>query len=164
MSRAVLWRSRILRRISSAVTGLSFAGSVPTVPDREGKPPPLPPRDGQHAVAKSLASRNLVESSGVRFTFVIFENQRRWLGLGWTSSLLAYERAAWTDEHLNSSDSKQSFRLPEVDSGVSKWRWVPGSEWQVEGAGKGKAGSDGDGWIYYDNKVLLLIVRGHYLC
>lgn len=164
VSRAVLWRSRILRRISSVITGLSFAASVPRVPDREGTPPPLPPRDGQHAVAKSIASRSPVESSGVRFTFVIFENQRRWLGLGWTSSLLAYERAAWTDEHLNSSDSKRSFRLPEVDSGVSKWRWVPGSEWQVEGAGKGKAGSDDDGWIYYDSKVLLLIVRGHYLC
>lgn len=84
---------------------------------------------------------------------MVFENQRRWLGLGWTSSLLAYERAAWTDEHLNPSDAKQNFRLPEVDSGVSKWRWVPGSDWQVEGAGKGKAGGDGDGWIYYDNKV-----------
>lgn len=164
VSRAILWRSRIVRQTSSVVTGLSFAGHVPAVPDQNGAPPPLPPRN-QHAVANSLASRNKFESSGVRFTFVVFENQRRWLGLGWTSSLLAYERAAWTDEHLNHSDSKQSFRLPEVDSGVSKWRWVLGSEWQVEGAGKGKAGSDGDGWIYYDNKVApLLFIRNYYLC
>lgn len=153
VSRAILWRSRIVRRISSVVTGLSFASNVPAVRDRQGAPPPLPPRNGQHAVANSLASGNPVESSGVRFTFAVFENQRRWLGLGWTSSLLAYERTAWTDEHLSPSDSKQEFRLPNVDSGLSKWRWVPGSEWQVEGAGKGKAGSDVDGWIYYDNKV-----------
>lgn len=152
VSRAILWRSRLVRRISSIVTGLSFASHIPIVQDQQGTPPPLPPRVGQHAVANSLASGNQVESSGVRFTFVVFENQRRWLGLGWTSSLLAYERAAWTDEHLNPSDAKQNFRLPEVDSGVSKWRWVPGSDWQVEGAGKGKAGGDGDGWIYYDNK------------
>lgn len=153
VSRAILWRSRLVRRISSIVTGLSFASHIPPVQDQQETPPPLPPRIGQHAVASSLASGNQVDSSGVRFTFVVFENQRRWLGLGWTSSLLAYERAAWTDEHLNPSDAKQAFRLPEVNSGVSKWRWVPGSDWQVEGAGKGKAGSDGDGWIYYDNKV-----------
>lgn len=161
MSRAILWRSRIVRRISSVVTGLSFTGQVSTVCDRKGGPPPLPPRHGQHAVANSLASGNQIESIGVRFTFVVFENQRRWLGLGWTSSLLAYERAGWTDELLNSSDSKQDFRLPEVDSGISKWRWVPGSEWQVEGAGKGKAGGDADGWIYYDNKVALLSNLSH---
>lgn len=157
VSRAILWRSRIVRRISTVITGLSFAGPVPTFPDRPGAPPPLPPRADQHAAANSLASRNQVESAGVRFTFVVFENQRRWLGLGWTSSLLVYERAAWTDEHLHTSDSKLDFRLPEVDSGVSKWRWVPGSEWQVEGAGKGKGDGDIDGWIYYDNKVAPLL-------
>lgn len=155
VSRAILWRSRIVRRISSVVTGLSFVSHIPTVQDQQGAPPPLPPRHGQNqlAVANSLVSRNNIESSGVRFTFAVFENQRRWLGLGWTSSLFAYERAAWTDEHLHPSDSKQKFRLPDVDSGVSKWRWVPGSEWEVEGAGKGKPDSDGEGWIYYDNKV-----------
>ena len=154
VSRAILWRSRSIRRLSSAVTGLQFLGDAPTL-QSEGAPPPLPPRDkSQHAIANSLASRNQAESRGVRFTFVIFENQRRWLGLGWTSSLLAYERAVWTDEHLNPSDSKDNFRLPEVDGGILKWRWVPGHEWQVEGAGKGKAGDDVAGWIYYDNKVI----------
>ena len=159
VSRAILWRSRTIRRISSAATGLSFTGDVPLLPPRNGEAPPLPPRDrSQHALANSLVSNNEVESVGVRFTFVVFENQRRWLGLGWTSSLLAYERAAWTDEHLDPSDSKESFRLPEIDNGISKWRWVPGSEWRVEGAGKSKTGGDEDGWIYYDSKVI------SYLC
>lgn len=154
VSRAILWRSRTIRRISSVVTGLPFVGDTPRLPS-QGAPPPLPPRDkSQHAIANSLASKNQTESPGVRFTFVVFENQRRWLGIGWTSSLLAYERAAWTDEHLNASDSKDNFHLPEVDGGISKWRWVPGHEWQVEGAGKGKAGDDVAGWIYYDNKVI----------
>jgi hypothetical protein len=52
-----------------------------------------------------------------------------------------------------------------VPDGHSKWRWVPGSEWRIDGAdssskksgGKnGKNGSrkdDDAGWIYYDNKV-----------
>lgn len=162
VSRAILWRSRIIRRISSAVTGLPFVGDT-TSPSTQGKSPPLPPRDkSQNAVANSLASKNPAEPSGVRFTFVVFENQRRWLGLGWTSSLLAYERVAWTDEHLNPSDSKDNFHLPEVDGGISKWRWVPAYDWQVEGAGKGKAGDDVAGWIYYDNKVFVPISKCRY--
>jgi hypothetical protein len=70
--------------------------------------------------------------------------------------MLAYERASWTDEHLNPTPSKDDFELPEVEGGQARWRWVQGSEWKIEGAepGKGdKGGPTGDGWIYYDNKV-----------
>lgn len=63
------------------------------------------------------------------------------------------ERAPWTDEHLNPSDSKDDFRLPDVDHGNAQWRWVEGSEWKVEGAGKSRVDANEDGWIYYDNKV-----------
>ena len=155
VTRTLLWRSNLIRRVVSIVTGLTF-GKRPQVPvtPRKGPPPPLPPRQkNQHDVANSLAAHGHADSSGVRFTFVVFENQRRWLGLGWTYSLLAYERTAWTDEHLNPSDSKDSFQLPDVDSGTAKWRWFPGSEWQVEGGGKNRASTGEDGWIYYDNKV-----------
>lgn len=156
VSRIILWRSRAFRQISSIVTGLSFSGDPPSRTSSKDAPPPLPPRNkSQHAVANSLATQDRAGYSGVRFTFVVFENQRRWLGLGWTSSLLAYERGAWTDEHLNPSDSKENFQLPEVQNDVAHWRWVPGNEWQVEGAGKGKASNNSDGWIYYDNKVNL---------
>lgn len=153
VSRIILWRSRLIRRISSAVTGLSFSGDRSTQPSPKGANPPLPPRRTQHAKANSIASNAHAEPSGVRFTFVAFENQRRWLGLGWTHSLLAYERAAWTDEQLNPSDSTENFKLPEVENGPAHWRWVPGSEWQVEGAGKGKTSDNTNGWIYYDTKV-----------
>lgn len=155
VSRIILWRSRLIRRISSAVTGFSFSGDLSTLPSSNASKTSLPPRNNQHAVANSLASEAQAESLGVRFTFVVFENQRRWLGLGWTHSLLAYERAAWTDEHLNASESTENFKLPEVENGTAHWRWVPGSEWQVEGAGKGKTGDNADGWIYYDNKVYM---------
>jgi len=92
----------------------------------------------------------------------LYENQRRWVGLGWTTSLLAYERNAWTDEHLNPAPSKDDFELPDVEGGNVRWRWVEGSQWLVEGAGefneggsKAKDGTTdgGQGWIYYDNKV-----------
>jgi hypothetical protein len=161
VSRVILWRSRFIRRLSSAVTGLSFGDDVSALASSsKGAKPSLPPRKTQHAAANSLASHAQAETSGVRFTFVVFENQRRWLGLGWTHSLLAYERAAWTDEHLNPSDSIENFKLPVIDNGAARWRWVPGSEWQVEGAGKGKTSDNADGWIYYDTKVRIIAVCG----
>ena len=155
VTRTLLWRSNFIRRIVSVTTGLTLDQQPQvSVAARKGAPPPLPPRHkSQQDIANSLAAHGQAESSGVRFTFVVFENQRRWLGLGWTYSLLAYERTAWTDEHLNPSDPKESFQLPKVENGTAKWRWVPGSEWQVEGGGKNKASTLADGWIYYDNKV-----------
>lgn len=154
VTRTLLWRSNFIRRLVSVSTGLTFhnQSKAPVTP-RKGAPPPLPPRHkNQHDIANSLAAHGQAEPSGVRFTFVVFENQRRWLGLGWTYSLLAYERTAWTDEHLNPSEHKDNFQPPVVDSGTAKWHWVPGSEWQVEGGGKHKATTGADGWIYYDNK------------
>ena len=154
VSRTILWRSRFVRRAVSAITGLTFGAPPEPVIARRSSAPPLPPRHrSQNDVANSLTANGNVEPSGVRFTFVVFENQRRWLGLGWTYSLLAYERTAWTDEHLNPSDPKDNFQLPEVENGMAKWRWVRGSEWQVEGGGMRKATTGDDGWIYYDNKV-----------
>ncbi|KAL2759945.1 hypothetical protein ACRALDRAFT_1079136 [Sodiomyces alcalophilus JCM 7366] len=97
--------------------------------------------------------------AGVKFTFIIYENQRRWVGLGWTQSLFAYERAAWTDEHNNPVPSKDDFELPEVEEETRmQWRWVEGSTWRVDGVkDDGKAVDYDDeqgknGWIYYDNK------------
>ena len=156
VSRTVLWRSRTIRQLVSAITGLNFiynAADAPPLPPRPGDPPPLPPRSkNQHTLANSLVQKG-PESAGVRFTFVVYENQRRWLGLGWTYSLMFNERSPWTDEHLNPSDSKDNFQLPDVDHGNAQWRWVEGSDWKVEGTGKSKVYANEDGWIYYDNKA-----------
>jgi hypothetical protein len=157
VTRTLLWRSRTVRRTSAFITGLDFGEIVPV--DKKGAPP-LPPRrtKSTQEIAASLAAKRRPESTGVRFTFSIYENQRRWLGIGWTSSMLAYERASWTDEHLNSVPSKDFFELPEVEGGQSRWRWVQGSDWKIEYGDKDtksdKATTKEEmGWIYYDNKV-----------
>ena len=155
VTRTILWRSLTVRYILSVITGLSFMQSS----TGQVAPPPLPPRNtSQRDIASSLASSGRSVSTGVRFTFTVYENQRRWLGLGWTSSLFAYERAAWTDEHLSPSQAKEDFSLPVVENGNSRWQWVPGSEWHFEGVSKsvasGSSKSSNDGWIYYDNKVI----------
>ena len=153
VSRTLLWRSLTIRHVTSVVTGLDFITEHSA--SKKSPPPPLPPRSrSQHDIATTIATDKTTHPAGVRFTFVVYENQRRWLGLGWTSSLFAYERAPWTDEHLNPSPSKDEFQLPVVENGNAKWEWVPGSEWRIEGVGKQAASkTSSDGWIYYDNKV-----------
>ncbi|EMC92759.1 hypothetical protein BAUCODRAFT_58054, partial [Baudoinia panamericana UAMH 10762] len=157
VTRTILWRSRSVRRLASLVTGLRFDG----VDHRQAAVPTLPPRS--KAPNTSTLS---VESGkpGVRFTFTVYENQRRWLGLGWTASLFAYERQAWTDEHLSTCPDPEHFGLPDTESDNAAWRWVSGSEWHVERAFSGtdspskradsehNGSADDVGWTYYDNK------------
>lgn len=153
VTRIVLWRSRLVRRTLALITGLDVGEpELVATGSEKGKAPPLPPRPKKdaNAIAASLAAKHRADSPGVRFTFTLFENQRRWLGIGWTASLLTYERAPWTDEHLNPAPDKDHFDLPEVDGGHARWRWVEGSEWRVEGAESEE--DDNRGWIFYDNK------------
>jgi hypothetical protein len=157
VSRTILWRSKTIRQICVFLTGLNLSPQLASN-DKPGAPALPPRRKSAQEVAASLAAKRRPESPGVRFTFSIYENQRRWLGIGWTSSMLAYERGSWTDEHLNTTPSKDEFELPEVEGGQARWRWVAGSEWKIDGdstdAKGGKTASGGDAaWIYYDNKV-----------
>ena len=146
--RALLWRSRSVRRLGSAVTGLDLH-EIPAVPAR------TPSSIGASATKAAGAGGGSGGRRGVRFTFTVYQNQRRWLGLGWTSSLFAYERAAWTDEQLNPSPPKDQVRLPEVDAGKgggAAWRWVEGSSWRVEPAPGAAGKARAEGWTFFDNK------------
>lgn len=172
VSREILWRSAFIRRVSSAVTGLHFKthkspeNAAITAEDSKVKEkPPLPSRKRSDVSAAPSTIKRRPSEPGVKFTFILYENERRWVGLGWTKSLFAYERAPWTDENLNAHPSKDDFELPAVEGSHARWRWVKGSKWQVAGAaendeGGAKASSvasdGGQGWIYYDNKVFML--------
>lgn len=185
--RTILWRSASVRRLAALVTGLQI--SIPAKPVviatkisdaaalEKGNTGGAGSKNGQPAAAggreseltKAIRRARGAHNAGVRFTFIIYENQRRWVGLGWTNSLFAYERAAWTDEHNNAVPSRDKFELPEVEEDTQmRWRWVDGSRWRVDGVpdeavnnvSSGKGGEwdyDGaggkNGWVYYDNKV-----------
>ncbi|KAJ6439820.1 FAD-dependent oxidoreductase-like enzyme [Purpureocillium lavendulum] len=155
VARTIIWRSSMVRRVASAITGLRFDG--PTKARKSAK------FEAELARAKKNPGIKVngreTRSSGVKFTFIIYENQRRWIGLGWTSSLFAYERPAWTDEHNNTVPQRDEFDLPDVEDGSNmRWQWVEGSRWRVDGVPdeQGPVEYDGDegknGWIYYDNK------------
>ncbi|KAI0483778.1 integral peroxisomal membrane peroxin-domain-containing protein [Xylaria cf. heliscus] len=171
VTRTLLWRSATVRKLARWITGLEFETPVKQELGKKGN------MNGQavngaaqpkkaHEAAK-ISSSALTEAlkrsqrgdkdTGVRFTFILYENQRRWLGLGWTNSLFAYERAAWTDEQTNPVPPKDEFELPEVEDGRAKWRWVVGGKWRVDGVPDiDEADYDGEagrtGWIFYDNK------------
>ncbi|PNS15746.1 hypothetical protein CAC42_4198 [Sphaceloma murrayae] len=153
ISRAILWRSRTVRRLASLLTGLQFIPETGTITPRSSSYP-----------ASNLGALNAMKSKSqtIRFTFSLYENQRRWIGLGWTPNMIAYERAPWTDEHLNATPSPEHFQLPDIEGGQAKWRWVPNSTWHVElptapspkdGKPSTKVTED-DVWVYYDNKWL----------
>ncbi|KAG5301736.1 integral peroxisomal membrane protein [Histoplasma ohiense] len=176
ISRVILWRSLNIRRLCSIITGLQFSSdSHPSDKDSDArKKSPLfslnpfrRKQDKNTSAANISMKKRRADSSGVRFTFILYENQRRWLGIGWTYSLFTYERAAWTDEHLNPVPQKDDFELPEVEGGSARWRWVPGSEWRIDNSPSdvptkkssksiqntsGNGPGEDEGWIYYDNK------------
>ncbi|KAK2040780.1 integral peroxisomal membrane peroxin [Colletotrichum somersetense] len=171
VARTLLWRSATVRRTAALVTGLTFEKPVKAVPVQMAAE-----ANGGMVHAKRPAASELTKAlrrqshkhgnnatskdAGVKFTFIIYENQRRWVGLGWTQSMFAYERSAWTDEHNNPVPSRDTFELPEVEDGSNmRWQWADGSKWKVDGVpddGTEPVDYDGEagknGWIYYDNK------------
>jgi hypothetical protein len=180
--RTILWRSASVRKFVALITGLDVAMPEkankakingvehPTFekePSNSKEPSSTARAQAQSELTKAIRRARGANDAGVRFTFIIYENQRRWVGLGWTNSLFAYERAAWTDEHNNPVPPKEKFELPGVDDDSSmRWRWVRGSRWRVDGVSDESANGgaaeaewnyDGDGgkngWIFYDNKV-----------
>ncbi|KAL2134873.1 hypothetical protein VTI74DRAFT_10599 [Chaetomium olivicolor] len=177
VTRAILWRSATIRRMLALVTGLSFedlsktpsasptaatdsaASSAATTTKTPSTPSAKTPRESE--LTKALRRARGSRSTGVRFTFIIYENQRRWVAWGWAPSQLMYDRPAWTDEHNNAVPPRDHFELPEVADGSNmRWRWVEGSRWRVDGVADEGAGSDFDydgpagrnGWVYYDTK------------
>ncbi|CAO3570998.1 unnamed protein product [Mortierella alpina] len=94
------------------------------------------------------------------YKFVLYENQRWWLGLEWTPMMLPNDRAPWTDDHLEPTQSKSAFQLPpphiahEAIPGSSnkvlrksqEWRWLD-PHWRL----KLGLDSDTDGWEYANN-------------
>lgn len=147
-ARTILWRSHAVRTVAAFATGLHFPG----VDDSPAAAPGLSYRT-HDALQRALRARG---PSDVRFTFAVYENQRRWVALGFSSNLFPSERAPWTEEHGNPCPDIHHFTLPDAGAPGLTWRWVVGSDWRVDPAWAAatgtEGGSDGEGWKYYDNK------------
>lgn len=177
VTRRLLWKFKTIRKLVYYTTGLNLGGI-----DIDNKNDTLI-ANVQKQVNKKLSisteidnSQNLHEYSPlttsntltddnkpIKFTYVLYENQRHWIGMGWKSSMLNYERTSWTDEFLNEAPSPDKFQLPPMDnvSGM-KWRWLD-KTWRLDltndgaidiGNNKLKTTADptpDQGYIYYDN-------------
>ncbi|AWU78051.1 uncharacterized protein C5L36_0E01160 [Pichia kudriavzevii] len=114
ITRSLLWKSRSFRLLCFYLTGLDFENSgLSKTSALFNLNKKLSSRFSKHSSNNGSSSDGSVKSS-VRFTYVIYENQRRWLGVGWTPNLLSYERTPWTDEFLNESESIETFELPQL--------------------------------------------------
>ncbi|KAK9245983.1 integral peroxisomal membrane peroxin-domain-containing protein [Lipomyces tetrasporus] len=135
VTRTILWRSRSARLVTFYLTGLDFSRRRRS---RSMAPAVISQRPYNARVQNE-------HSDAVRFTYVVYENQRKWLGIGWTANLLAYERTAWTDEFLNDCPSPDEFTLPDAEGTGMRWKWVD-NQWRVD-----ETNGDEEGWLYYDN-------------
>ncbi|CAE6493534.1 unnamed protein product [Rhizoctonia solani] len=101
------------------------------------KPIVLPPKLGK----KNVTVAQSLQPSRLRFRFDILENQRWWVGIDWTATLLPNERTSWCSPppHLAPLSPPINFTLPPPSSHVDKtlkirrsafWRWDD-PEWTV---------------------------------
>lgn len=173
VTRKMIWKLKFTRILFFYLTGLDFSKQ------RNHTLFAAAFAKVQKNAGHSLNPLNSGSNRPVRFTYVIYENQRRWLGIGWTSNLLSYERTPWTDEFLNESSSIESFKLPNPENhqqysfgqeqslklsmNNARWRWVD-KTWRLDLTNDGSITlpsgkrskttanpSTDDGYIYYDN-------------
>lgn len=112
----------------------------------------------QESIATPSETSSIVSATIGRSKFTttisVIENQRRWLGLGWTPSLLPHERAPFTDVEDHPAVPPENTALPEPKTtieagGVTRsvtWKWIDHG-WRVEK----DRGRDPEGWLYFDN-------------
>lgn len=155
VTRKLLWRFKLARLLTFYITGLDLGG----VNKYQGGIFAM-----VHKKVKKLSGiqdNATDESKPIKFTYVLYENQRRWLAIGWTSNMLSYERTAWTDEFLNEAPQSDQFKLPEENNNMA-WRWVD-KTWRLDMTNDGAihlssskpkttaTPNADDGFIYYDN-------------
>ncbi|KAG5520262.1 hypothetical protein PMAC_001341 [Pneumocystis sp. 'macacae'] len=139
--RIILWRSRLVRAIAGYIVGINFM-----------------PRESK--IMQGLSKRKTQNETGVsdksvKYAFVLWENQRKWIGFGWTCSMFPHERAPCTNPgaFLLPKD-KIAIRIDPETGRQEKyrtyWEWIDES-WSIEHTPNDSGDKDSDGWIYTDN-------------
>ncbi|CEP07448.1 hypothetical protein [Parasitella parasitica] len=120
-------------------------------------PPPTP------STSISSLKSHLGYQCEIALIFQVYENQRWWLGLGWTESLLQNEREPWTDNQLKPIISTYEYKLPKEKRSifhdkdnvekitVKNWLWTD-RDWWVDMTGELDGRIDKNGWQYGDNR------------
>lgn len=146
----VCWRLRIVRKIASALLGVEYLPGEHNIMEAFSTTPIV---KAFETTKEDITKDLLAGGSKFTTTISVIENQRRWLGLGWTPSLLPHERAPFTDADDRPGVAPENTALPVaktvVVNGMTRtitWRWID-SDWRIEK----DRGRDLEGWLYFDN-------------
>ena len=99
-----LWRSRTVRKYSGLIIGQDLMAEIhqpnTVITEPHAATTTAPNADGmktRHKPAASTGSIRDVLGGGVRITQTLYQSQRRWIGIGWTSNLFPNERSPWSN-------------------------------------------------------------------
>ncbi|SGZ57584.1 CIC11C00000005505 [Sungouiella intermedia] len=174
--RRLIWRSVYVRRVAYYLTGLDIrtarnddllckrAGhstisrthSAATTDIEELTESRVPASDKVKMINNFTILRKVIMSpTQLRQTvrFDILENERRWIGLGWSKLLLPSERASFCYESLMMSAPdpwlETEFRFPvfENDLYTYLWQWMD-DKWSIDQ--EFNRSRYKSGWVYYD--------------
>jgi Integral peroxisomal membrane peroxin len=87
-----LWRSRSIRKVCGIIIGedLMQERIVEHMPETKNI------RQDPHERKESASSIRDALRGGVKITQTLYQSQRRWIGIGWTSNLFRNEKPAWS--------------------------------------------------------------------
>lgn len=87
--------------------------------------------------------------------FELLENERRWIGLGWSNLLLPNERANFVHEKSLAAapsveNTRDDYPFPIFENDIYSylWDWLD-TDWRLDSDFNNKGSKDG--WVYYDN-------------
>lgn len=166
--RQLLWRSIYLRLVVVYITGLDVKVTkkydpseyqevsrvqTPATSDTESKGIAIPTLSNFRILRKKMVSPTQLKQTVV---FEILENERRWLGLGWSSLLYPSERSNFCYENTLQpappiTIHKENFPFPIFENDIYsyQWEWIE-DDWKLD-TEFNKSKSE-DGWVYYDSK------------
>jgi hypothetical protein len=160
--RYVLMQSALFRGFTSLICVYVLGGNLSQQGERGFSVGALIRKAKEQQKKKANTNKDETKTStDLIFRFVIYENQRWWLGLDWTTNLFLNERPAWSDEYNEPTSPKSSFELPPPSTTIietpedpkvqikktMEWKWDD-PDWWIDFDGD----VDKDGWEYADNR------------
>lgn len=166
--RRLLWRSVYIRIFAFYVTGLDIkldrtnqnhflnisrihSPNTSDIEEFDGNQKPLQLLGDFKILKKTILSPTQLSQV---VTFEILENERRWVGVGWSKFVLPGDRPSYCYEQSMkpspsiSNDNDFKFPIFENDLYTYMWEWLE-TNWKVDKEfNKGKGS---EGWVYYDN-------------
>lgn len=173
-SRRLLWRSSYIRKCVFLLTGLNFRlnrGEINGIRGHETisrahtpnsaaketvEESTLVPNKAKMVRDFTITQKTIISSTQLRQTvrFDILENERRWLGLGWSKYLLPNERSSYCYESLMMPAPEPKlgfhFKFPVYGDDLYsyQWQWMD-ENWKLDT--EFDRTKNKEGWVYYDN-------------